>query len=329
MNRWPARHGLPSRKRGLSRCSCATFRGYLFFAVLALFLVPVVGCSNRGSGNPSSAADGGTGACHSTLEPGDHPETLTSGGQVRSYIIHVPPGYDGKQAVPLLFDFHGLGGSGLVQRQGTGFAEKADQTGFIAVFPDGSGVIPSWNGGDCCPPATVNGVDDVAFTRAMIDRVSAEACIDRHRVYATGGSNGAVMSYFLACRAADVIAAVAPIDADALTPNCRPARPISALQFRGTADSIVPYDGGAITVVQPNIATPGAQQNLADWRDLDGCTGSPTPLANHSQCQIYETCSAGAAVGLCTVPNGTHYGYYRTFAVADIAWEFLRRYTLP
>ena len=65
------------------------------------------------------------------------------------------------------------------------------------------------------------------------------------------------MAYRLACDAADVIAAVAPVDFDCITgptndPSCgacMPARPISVRQFRGLLDFLVPYEGGETSVV--------------------------------------------------------------------------------
>jgi len=96
----------------------------------------------------------------------------------------------------------------LVLLGSTNWAELADREGFIVIWPNG--IQNSWNVGDrCCGPAHDQNVDDVGFTRAILDAIQAEACVDARRIYATGCSNGGGMAYDLACRAADVIAAVA------------------------------------------------------------------------------------------------------------------------
>src|SRR5207302_4114506 len=100
-------------------------------------------------------------------------------------------------------------------------------------------------------------VDDVAFVRALLAKLATEACVDPKRIYATGCSNGGGMVYRLACDAADVIAAGAPVDFDCVTGatnvpscgSCKPARPISMTQFRGTSVGTVPYDGGPANAV--------------------------------------------------------------------------------
>lgn len=86
-----------------------------------------------------------------TVVPGETTQTLTVGGQSRSYLLHVPPGYTGETPVPVVFDFHGLGGNGAQQRNLSGWAAVADREGFMMVYPNGSS--NAWNVGRCCPPA--------------------------------------------------------------------------------------------------------------------------------------------------------------------------------
>lgn len=102
------------------------------------------------------------------------------------------------------------------------------------VYPDGHG--KSWNAGGCCPSATGDKVDDVGFVKAIISALAADACIDLDHVHASGCSNGGAMSFRLACDAADVIAAVAPVDFDTAATPCKPSRPITEIQFRATKD---------------------------------------------------------------------------------------------
>src|SRR5262249_18054421 len=148
----------------------------------------------------------------------------------------------------------------------------SDKEGFIVVWPDGVG--NSWNVGRCCSTAQSENVDDVAFTKAIVASLAEDACIDPKRVYATGCSNGGGMAFKVACDAADVIAAVAPVDFDCVTgesaspscASCMPARPISEIQFRGTNDTAVPYDGGS---GPRGTVFPGAEENFSEWKDIN------------------------------------------------------------
>jgi polyhydroxybutyrate depolymerase len=197
------------------------------------------------------------------------------GGMTRSYILHVPTKYDGSQPVPLVVDFHPLGGSGSSERMGSPYPAQTDAEGVVMAFPTGlSG--PSggaWNVGPCC----VANADDVAFARALVADVEQSACIDPKRVYAVGFSMGGGMSHYIACHAADVFAAVAPAAFDLLEENvgdCKPPRPISVISFRGSSDPIVPYAGGPSSVVAGMPVTfLGAVGTFQKWAELNQCTG--------------------------------------------------------
>jgi len=152
--------------------------------------------------------------------------------------------------------------------------------------------------------------------------VSAMACVDPKRVYATGFSMGGGMSHYLACNAADVFAAVAPASFDLLIPEeepCAPSRPISVLTFRGTADTVVPFAGGKGS--SGRVTFMGAQASFQRWADLDGCTA---PTTVDGECTYYKTCSAGVNVGLCVKQGGSH-----APGDATVGWAFLSKFTLP
>jgi polyhydroxybutyrate depolymerase len=275
--------------------------------------------------------------------PGESTQSITVGTLMRSYLLHIPPGYTGKTPVPVVFDFHGLGGSGSSQKGLSGWATLGDNKGFITVFPNGVG--NSWNIGRCCSTAQTQNVDDVGFVRAIIRRLQTDACIDARRVYASGCSNGGGMSYRLACDAADVIAAVAPVDCDCVTgstsnpscASCNPARPISEIAFRATGDQVVPYNGGQCSIAADcppgmscsNFDFPGAAMNFSTWATLDQCTGSAQALAGHSACQTNATCGGGAQITLCTQQGGSHCGNYASLGIINIAWEMFQKEALP
>jgi polyhydroxybutyrate depolymerase len=287
----------------------------------------VAGAAGGTLGSGGKTAAGGSAQCPSTstLKTGDNKATLQFGGRSRSYVVYVPSSIKSGTAVPLIFDFHGHGGSSTQEESSSGWKKKADQVGFIMVYPDG--VDTSWNVGNCCGLAMSENVDDVGFTKAMIETVSKAACIDAKRVYATGMSNGAGFTHRLACEAADVIAAIAAASADLVTDSCTPARPISVLAFRGLTDTMVAYAGG--TTGSTGWYDPGAKKSLDLWKQIDQCTGSE--VTTHTYCESYTSCAAGVETTLCSLPNTGHDTYNNAvgLSVPDVAWEMFQRQAMP
>jgi len=268
-------------------------------------------------------ATGGNAQCpsNSTLKAGDNKATLQYGGRSRSYVVYVPSSVKSGTAVALVFDFHGHGGSSTQEESSSGWKKKADQEGFVVVYPDG--VDTSWNVGNCCGLAMSENVDDVGFTRAMLEAVSKAACIDAKRVYATGMSNGAGFTHRLGCQAADVIAAIAAASADLVTDPCTPARPISVLSVRGLSDTLVAYAGG--NTGSTGWYDPGAKKSLDLWKQIDRCTGAA--VTSHTYCESYTSCAAGVEITLCSLPNTGHDTYNNAVSlnVPDVAWEMFQR----
>jgi polyhydroxybutyrate depolymerase len=259
---------------------------------------------------------------NSTLMPGDSNGTIDVGGMTRNYILHVPPGYTGDEPVPLLVDWHPLTQSAQFQRTSSGYAQVADREGFIVAYPDG--IDNAWNIGPCCTRS--RDVDDLGFARALVDKIKSQACIDPKRVYAAGFSMGGGMSHFLGCKAADVFAAVAPAAFDLIEEyDCTPSRPITVISFRGTADFIVPYAGGASTPPTPYPLDPihflGAQGTFEKWAELNQCTGEP--MDTGGGCETYTQCAQGVEVTLCTSGGGHSTGD------PDVGWPMLAKHPMP
>jgi polyhydroxybutyrate depolymerase len=128
------------------------------------------------------------------------------------------------QPVPLVFVFHGLGEAANLIQQASGMNAVSDANGFIVVYPNGSGSSGalSWNAGKCCGYALKNNVDETAFIRQIIVDVGTFAQIDPKRTYASGFSNGGLLSYRLACEMSDTFAAVAPVAGVLLFDQCQP-----------------------------------------------------------------------------------------------------------
>jgi len=282
--------------------------------------------SDRGPDRDSAAADASRspGCTQPSTASGERTVTIQTGTTSRSYLLHVPSTYDGKKAVPLVLDFHSITVMAMTERNLSAYPAALDPEGAIIAFPNGlSGPIgPAWNVGPCC----VGNVDDVGFARAVVTQIEASACIDRTRVYAVGFSMGGGMAYQLACQAADVFAGVAPSSWDLLAENsgaCAPSRPITVISFRGTADTLVPYAGGASTVVSGMpITFLGAQATFARWAALDHCQDGPSTL-DANGCSRYSGCSGGVVVELC-IKNGGG----QEMSNPAIAWPLLSAHPL-
>lgn len=252
-------------------------------------------------------------------------------GRKRAYLIHVPVNFDEKRAVPLVLVLHGGGQSPESAEWMSGMSAKADAEGFIAVYPSGTsahGHAPTWNSGACCAYAMENHVDDVGFLRALINQLEIDYPIDPKRIFSTGISNGGMMSYRLGCEAADKIAAIAPVEG-AQDLECHPSAPVSVIVFHGTADHLVPFNGGTtpFQIGSKRSDTPVAS-TVSFWVNEDSC--SSTPLHTESaevHTDKYSGCKAGTGVALYAIQGGRHMwpggrmsGNH--VAATDLMWAF-------
>lgn len=265
--------------------------------------------------------------CPSAMQykAGDNHDQLELQSRMRKFIVYVPSALEAATRVPLVLDFHGNGGSGMQEESSSGWKQKADKEGFVVAYPDGVG--NGWNVGNCCGEALMSNSDDVGFAKAIVKQVSASACIDAKRVYATGLSNGAGLAHRIACEAADVFAAIAAASADLVTDPCKPARPISELSVRGLSDTLVAYAGG--NTGSTGWYSPGAKGTLDLWKKIDNCTGMLQMPQQY--CEGYTGCEGGVEITLCSLPNTGHILYMNSlgFDVPQVAWEMFKRQPLP
>jgi len=250
--------------------------------------------------------------------------TLNIGG--RKVIVKFPSGYSGDKNVPLLINYHPIGGSATQWEGGSQTAKAALNDGAIVAFMDGAQgpMGQAWNVGPCCTDA-----DDVQFTRDFIKEITSQACVDTNRIYAAGFSMGGGMSNYSGCMLADVIAAAAPSAFDLSkeivdSGKCKPSRPFPILNFRDTQDNVVMYEGGLSQVVPGKAITfLGAKNNFKEWAKMNGCTGEPKMNTPGNNCEMYENCSGGVKVGLCTINGGGH-----SEGDGKMGWDFLKQFTL-
>jgi polyhydroxybutyrate depolymerase len=257
--------------------------------------------------------------------------------------------------LPLVVVLHGGGGNAWVTRTQTAFSEEADWRGFAVAYPNGShGAVASlfslgkakflvWNAGSCCGWASENGIDDVAFVRAVVADVARELPIDRKRVFATGISNGGMMSYRLACEASDVFAAVGVVSGALVSPDCAPKEPVSVIHFHGTDDSYVPLGGGPGRLTPPGFEYPPTASAIAFWRAADACDPMPSVSAPRPGVRLahYAGCREGSAVDYYELDGGKHSwpggerlslllpSASQAIAATPLIWEFFATHPKP
>lgn len=269
---------------------------------------------------------------------------LVQGNHKRFYEVHFPKGYRRIQSSAVVLGFHGGGGNAAQFIENTAMNEIADRYGFIAVYPQGtakSGFLSkkfrTWNAGACCGPAMEHNIDDVAFVAALIDDLERRFNIDRSRVYATGISNGAQMSYRLACELSDRITAVAAIAGQGNYTPCKPERAVPVLHIHGTEDTCALFDsrkprsdghcpvldgvqlsGGCFQVylsklfskkIEP-VCFPAmpVEEYLDFWRENNACSAKSKITLNQGavRCESSVECASDAEVTLCTIRGGGH-----------------------
>jgi polyhydroxybutyrate depolymerase len=240
--------------------------------------------------------------------------TLEVGDLSRTYSLRVPPSL-GREPAPLVLVFHGGGGTGPGTERLTRFSALADREGFLVAYPDGIG--RNWNDGRefTTSRAHRDHVDDVAFVAALLDAVSRIHPVDPRRIYATGISNGAIFSHYLAAHLSSRIAAIAPVVggiADPPDPWFRPERPVSVLILQGTTDPLVPYHGGPVAFGRGRIID--TEEAARRWAAVDGASREPTeealPAADRRRCggarKTYTGGRDGSEVALVRLEGGGH-----------------------
>ncbi|MFO0903578.1 MAG: hypothetical protein U0939_11290 [Pirellulales bacterium] len=209
-----------------------------------------------------------------------HERLIEIDGRTRRALVFVPDELvaSTEDRLPVVFAFHGGGSTAEGMIEFSGLAEKGRTAGFVTVFPSGTGRTPealTWNGGNCCGRAMKDQVDDVDFIRCFIEHLDRWLPIDRRRLYATGMSNGGMMSYRLAAELSDQIAAIAPVGGPIGCLDCLPKRPVSVCHFHGTHDEFAPYEGGIGKRSLSKARFYSVQQSIDAWVRANGCAASP------------------------------------------------------
>jgi polyhydroxybutyrate depolymerase len=251
--------------------------------------------------------------------------TVVVDGSNRSYLLHVPAGYDKDKPTPLVLNFHGFMSNPETQNAASGFAAMSDREGFILATPDG-GI--GWRFVQSARDA------NTAFVRELVANLRADLCVDPKRIYAAGKSQGGFMSSWLGCNAPDQFAAIAPVSGIYEPPaGCAP---IPIIEFHGSADSTVPFGGGHVLVLGK---FPGAVAVMDEWARVNGCGGAPQieQVTPHVRRATYPDCKA-ATVQYLTDAGHTWPGSPVTegdkttpadLPASQLIWEFFKANPKP
>jgi polyhydroxybutyrate depolymerase len=282
------------------------------------------------------------------LGPGDHTRTLMMGEQKRTYLVHIPKGYDPKKPVPVVLALHGAAMNGSMMVWFSGLNRKSDEAGFIVVYPSGTGTGPflTWNAGGFRGKMAEGKADDVAFIGKLLDDLGTVVTVDAKRVYACGMSNGGMMCYRLAAELSDRIAAIAPVAGTIAIEESKPKRPVPVIHFHGTKDTLVPFET-AKGKTPAFMKLKGVEESVQTWVKLNGCDEKPkteTISKDGDEMKVTRTTYGGgkdgAEVVLVVIEGGGHtwpgrqptvgfIGKSATIVSAnDLMWEFFQKHTL-
>ena len=232
-------------------------------AVLAVLAVGGSATAPSASGSATTEAAGRS-ACGTARGAGTRAHTVRAAGMTRTYHLTVPPGYSGQTRVPLVIDMHGAGSNAGQQALLSRARAEAARRGWIVATPDAGRTL--WY-------LQALGGEDITFIRTVVADVSRRLCVNRTRQFAMGMSNGAAMAAALTCAAPDVFAAAASVGGFNIAGPCL-ERPRPILAIHGTADPVVPYQGGRLSGAASGIGltVPSVPERLREWSTRNQCT---------------------------------------------------------
>ena len=233
---------------------------------------------------------------------------LISSGEMRKYLLYVPESIQSTQATPLVINLHGFAQWPANQANVSQWNNLADEEGFIVVYPQGSDFPLRWRLRNADATSLPDAEKDVNFITDLIEKLSGEYNLDHNRIYASGLSNGAGMSFMLACDLSEQIAAIGGVGGAYVTPfmSCQPSRPVSLIAFHGMADPIVPFHGSQ---PQPQV---GQLPDIASWvntyAERNGCSLTPEVILTSGAIEgiRYPQCYENSEVIFYTIADGGH-----------------------
>lgn len=261
---------------------------------------------------------------------GSYEESIITSNTTRHFRLYIPSSYTGNAPIPLVLNFHGLKSNSAEQEALSGMSIKAEQEGFIVVYPDARN--DQWAVGTNSESAI-----DKQFVLDLLEWMTSHYVIDQKRIFATGISNGGGMTNRLGCDMSNIIAAIAP-DSGAYNfwQDCHPTRPIPVLAFHGLEDELIAYEGGTSNVMLPPI-----EKWAFAWAARNECSNSPeiTTPVDTVTLRTWSNCLDNADVLLYTIANHGHSWpgspimpksiTSQAINATDVMWDFFINHPLP
>ncbi|WP_430906631.1 alpha/beta hydrolase family esterase [Maribacter sp. 2-571] len=215
-------------------------------AVVYVLLLLTLGCSSNETFDPGTDSASEQGLFEN--------RAISISGETRTYHLYLP---ENPLNAPVVMLLHGnksnndeILGLTNVTAPYKIWLNIAEQENIILVVPNGSKGSTGDNGwNDCRSDSQGNPTsNDVLFASTLIDFVLTEYQANPDRVFVMGTSNGGQMAFRLAQELPEKLTAFAAIAAaKPLNTKCaNGTTPISALIVNGTADPILPYEGGTM-----------------------------------------------------------------------------------
>ncbi len=304
--------------------------------------IRAVSRNKNGASTSSSSVRYTVGSARWSITPSSTLPTSTSTtivSTVRAYSKFVPSSYSKDTSLPLVVLLHGYGATGAMQESYMKFESVAEKNKFILVYPDGT--IDStgrrfWNATDACCDFSSAVADDV-YLLSILKEMESNYSIDAKRIYFVGHSNGGFMSYRMACRHPDRIAAIASLAGASFfkETDCGAKSSVSVLQVHGTKDETILYEGGQIL----GNSYPSALASASQWATVNQCTKNAVSRStkmdleaniagDETSIKAWTNCQNSSEVELWTVENATHIPtLVSTFATK--IWEFFAAHPKP
>lgn len=315
---------------------------FLFLLVVVAVLL-LSGCVKRNEQKSTIPAP--SPSLSFTLGPGDYDFSLQYGGLARKYLVHIPKNYDKNKATPLILAFHGGMGTAEIMAENYGWIPKSEKEGVIIAFPNGASRLPSgklatWNAGNCCGYAVESNSDDVGFVKAIINDIKLKSNISK--IYATGMSNGGMLSHRLACEMSDTFTAIAAVAGTNNFDGCNPKKPISIMHIHGLEDDHVLFNGGCgpKCIIKSETEYTSVPDTISKWVERNKCNKTPQRVLDkeNAYCDTYTGCDNNVQVKLCVAKDGGHSWPgaekvpnplekstpSRTISATDEIWDFFK-----